>query len=231
MWLTDRRQLKAKMSDKSHKCIMVGYADNHSSDTYRVYDPETRKIRLTRDVKWAEWKRTDPSATMRIFEEDETHHRRNPVGISEEDSEDEDEPPGPVTIPPDEEKEDETGRKERDSATKRSKVERALARLDWMGDQPQVIENDDDESVDDSEHTHSVYATLSSDPGEPKTLKEALEGEDSEEWKISMSGEVMNFLRRGAWKKVPKAQVLREGRKATPTKIIFKVKDEQDGTK
>ena len=48
-----------------------------------------------------------------------------------------------------------------------------MARLDWMGDQPQVIEDDADENMDDSEHTHSVYATLSLDPGEAKTLKEA----------------------------------------------------------
>ena len=36
---------------------------------------------------------------------------------------------------------------------------------------------EDERAVDESEHTHSVYATLSSDSGEPKTLKEALEGE------------------------------------------------------
>ena len=33
----------------------MGYADDHSGDTFRFYNPETHKIILSRDVTWAEW--------------------------------------------------------------------------------------------------------------------------------------------------------------------------------
>jgi hypothetical protein len=46
-----------------------------------------------------------------------------------------------------------------------------------------------------------VYtATLSSDPGEPATYKQAMLGPESAKWKISIRQELMNFLSRNAWK-------------------------------
>ena len=49
------------MSNCGKQCIWVGYATEHAVRTYRVLNPETRKILLTRDViflgksygKWA----------------------------------------------------------------------------------------------------------------------------------------------------------------------------------
>ena len=56
---------------------------------------------------------------MRIFEQENPNHKRNPVGILEEDSDDEDTTPLPAIIPQDEgDEDDETGRKERDSTNK-----------------------------------------------------------------------------------------------------------------
>jgi len=40
----------------------------------------------------------------------------------------------------------------------------------------------------------------------------------------------MNFLKRDAWKKVPLSQVIAEGRRPVPTKTVFKIKHEHDGT-
>jgi len=77
---------------------MVGYADDHSGDTYRMYDPTTGQVRLTRDVSWAAWKRTDPAETLKIFEEDETTKNNAPVGAA-----DDDEPDVPITTTADDE--------------------------------------------------------------------------------------------------------------------------------
>ena len=38
------------MRDKSFMAIMVGYADNHKRDTYKSYNPETKRVVMTRDV-------------------------------------------------------------------------------------------------------------------------------------------------------------------------------------
>jgi len=50
------------------KCILVGYSDNHSSDTYQMYDPVTNAIRKKQDVHWAAWMQMDSMETMQIFE-------------------------------------------------------------------------------------------------------------------------------------------------------------------
>ncbi|KAA0058989.1 integrase [Cucumis melo var. makuwa] len=41
-------QLRGKLNDKSEKCIMVGYSEN--SKAYRLYNPVSRKIIISRDV-------------------------------------------------------------------------------------------------------------------------------------------------------------------------------------
>ncbi len=48
------RGLKGKLDRKSKKCIMVGYAENHTNDCYRLYNPETQRIILSRDIIWDE---------------------------------------------------------------------------------------------------------------------------------------------------------------------------------
>ena len=53
--------------DKTFKEIMVGYSDNHMRDTYKLYNPETKRVIITRDVKWVDWKMTDPADTLKMF--------------------------------------------------------------------------------------------------------------------------------------------------------------------
>ena len=55
------------MIGKKIKAIMVGYADNHTRDTYKLYKPETKRVIMTRDVKCADWKMTDPAETLKMF--------------------------------------------------------------------------------------------------------------------------------------------------------------------
>ncbi len=71
---------------------------------------------------------------------------------------------------------------------------------------------------------------ISSDPGLPKMLREALSRRDAEKWKEALASEILNFLKRDAWRRVPMSQVLWEGWKAIPTKPVFKIKNEQDGS-
>ena len=49
--VTLRDRKKSKIQDKGTTCI-VGYALDHTGDCYRMYNPETSKIHLTRDIKW-----------------------------------------------------------------------------------------------------------------------------------------------------------------------------------
>jgi hypothetical protein len=54
-YVTDRRKIKSKLAPNVIKCLFVGYAFNHSAHTYWLYNPKTRHIILSRDVRWDNW--------------------------------------------------------------------------------------------------------------------------------------------------------------------------------
>ena len=56
---------------RSDKCVLMGYANNHSRDTYRMYNLETSKIIETRDVTWDAWhgENDKPTTNMEIFDD------------------------------------------------------------------------------------------------------------------------------------------------------------------
>ena len=60
-------KIKNKIEERSMRCIMVGYSRNSSGYTYRLYNPTTKRIISSRDVKWADWKPTDPRTNMDVF--------------------------------------------------------------------------------------------------------------------------------------------------------------------
>jgi hypothetical protein len=41
-----------KLNDHGVQCMLVGYAPDHSGDTYRMWDPKTGGIHVSRDVIW-----------------------------------------------------------------------------------------------------------------------------------------------------------------------------------
>ena len=55
------------MKDEMYKAIMVGYSKNHTRDTYKLYNPETKRVIMSRDIKWKACKKIDPEETMKIF--------------------------------------------------------------------------------------------------------------------------------------------------------------------
>jgi hypothetical protein len=42
----------AKLEDRGLTCMFVGYAEDHSSDCYRMWDPKTNSVHVTRDIIW-----------------------------------------------------------------------------------------------------------------------------------------------------------------------------------
>ena len=82
-----------------------------------------------------------------------------------------------------------------------------------------------------TETTEQSYAvTIASDPGEPITLKEALAGPERKEWRKAAINEVMNFVKRGSWRKIHRTQVSKLGCQPIPLKWVFKKKNEHDGS-
>ena len=53
-YVTKQDKFKNKITYKISKAIMVGCTSNHTRNTYKLYNPETKRVILTRDVKWAD---------------------------------------------------------------------------------------------------------------------------------------------------------------------------------
>jgi hypothetical protein len=248
-YATIRRKFKGKWKEKSLRVIMVGYAKNHSADTYRLYNPQNKSIIESRDVVWSDWKRPDPKRTLSIFVKD-PDTLKEPVGIDDKEFVSEVKMPEipQINIPEDAAPDTAAGRNVGDAAVPvvqesdeeraakiASRLEREMRKLDvsWNPtakeamEKPTVVEQNNR-----SKQVHFVFNTeLSSDHGEPKELlSEALVGPEKEKWLPSAVNEIMNFISRGSWKKVPRSQARKSGKTILPTKWVFKKKDEQDGT-
>ena len=65
-YVTKRYKFNNKMIDKTFEAIMVGYTDNNTKDTYKLYNPDTKRFIMTRDVKWADWTMPDTSDTLKM---------------------------------------------------------------------------------------------------------------------------------------------------------------------
>ncbi|CAI7768149.1 unnamed protein product [Closterium sp. NIES-53] len=86
-----------------------------------------------------------------------------------------------------------------------------------------LIVGDDEES--DYDECAFVFFSPLEMPGEPATLKEALESSDAEEWKKAIESELKSIEENGTWELVE----LPEGRKAITSKWLFKIKSDADG--
>ncbi|CAI7918237.1 unnamed protein product [Closterium sp. NIES-54] len=86
-----------------------------------------------------------------------------------------------------------------------------------------LIVGDDVES--DYEECAFAFFSPVEMPGEPATLKEALESNDAEEWKKAMESELKSIEENGTWELVE----LPEGRKAITSKWLFMIKSDADG--
>ena len=46
------KKMRSKLDDRGKTCMFVGYADDHTKDLYRFLNIHTRRIILSRDVRW-----------------------------------------------------------------------------------------------------------------------------------------------------------------------------------
>ena len=44
-----------------YKAIMIGYTDNHTRNTYKLYNTEIKRVIMTRYVEWEERKMKYPA--------------------------------------------------------------------------------------------------------------------------------------------------------------------------
>jgi len=47
-----RNKFTKKIDDRGCICMFVGYPENHYDDTFRMWDPRSRRVHITRDISW-----------------------------------------------------------------------------------------------------------------------------------------------------------------------------------
>jgi hypothetical protein len=316
-----RETLKTKFAHNGTKLVHVGQAINRPGDTYRMYNPATKKCSNTRDITWMAFTRPDPKRDLSIFIKDPS------LTVSSVGIEDREVPDLPQAVTPRAEAQVGTANLEIDAIptvatigtpprrarlqaitqnlpdvtpdvptlplartdrepmrqpildpiprrmTTRSqqgknttetvptfqqrdkvaKVNRELRRLsaptvpdptsaevplESMATQP--IENDDPHAQDSTEQVNFIFSewimktesiAIKDDYATPRNIKEALSEPWAQEWIPSVKNEIMNFIKRGSWKFVPKSLPKSLNRKVMKTTAVFKVKDEPDGSK
>ena len=50
--VTLKSKMNPKMANKGKACMFVGYAPQHAEGVYRMWDPTTKRIHVTRDIVW-----------------------------------------------------------------------------------------------------------------------------------------------------------------------------------
>lgn len=83
------KQSRRKLNDKSKKLLMVGYQGDSSN--YRLYDPETKRVIMSRDVVFDEFhddqtSRTD-SPELRVLRLSKSEREKKVVEVSEDEEE------------------------------------------------------------------------------------------------------------------------------------------------
>ena len=61
------KKMRSKLDDRGKTCMLVGYADGHSRDMNRFLNIHTRRIIISRDVRWLNiiWKHLQKEKYLR----------------------------------------------------------------------------------------------------------------------------------------------------------------------
>ena len=241
------RTKQPKLEPKAMKCVMIGYSNDHSGDTYRMYNPETKKVLQSRDIKWADWhgvsKPTDGISGVfnpdgfgieEIFEKDEetqvlpTLIPDNNTSVGHIDTSSTVSTAGRNTVPVSALK----------PATIKSSCELKNLGLNEPLELPimhstlspttsTLVEDEEDVPTAPTMEVHYIYSSsLASDPGEPKGYAAAMKGDERARWIPAIKSEIENFYKRNVWTKFPRSKL--NGRKPLGNRWVFKKKHEQD---
>lgn len=257
-YVTDRKKIKAKLDVRATKCVFIGYAVDHSGDTYKFYNPETKSTFLSRDVhQWMEWHgRITATDDMDLFTELEKLKQDSiilpetpviPILTDADFPEDaaidqvpaltQEAVPADATSVPTEDSTDVVPPARRNLAASFGEGAITRSRTRHVSYADVCHRSDDMEDIfdfdlhlsDEIMELLAMSATLQSDPQLGVPKNfKELLKLNNKDWFKSLNGELENFLSREAWEFLQR-KALPPGRKTLRCRWIFKEK--LDGTK
>ena len=218
-WMTKRNKIKTKWQPKAVRVTRVGYAEDHSSDSYIVWKHDTDKYVVSRDVKWDEPRRfrkltleqtaRDPKATVTADKWEVQTKNQFDALVSDSESEDDDDSESQAS-------EDELenppqqigGRKERE-LKKLTDSFNTGAILPRTRQQARVAE----------------VNNIAVPERDPENDREAWNSPDAKHWRQGTMNEYDGFFKIGTWKVTKtKDVILQHGNKPLSTKNVYKKK-------
>ena len=224
------KKMRSKLDDRGKTCMFVGYAENHAKDVYRFLNIHTKRIILSRDVRWLNiiWKRyKDKSIYAR---------KQAELFLDEEEISIEDE----VYFEDPKDKSMEDGNNTDIQKKLGIDINMIGAREETLGktrSETKELSSPTNESMERADLTMEDWiqetcfiSAVTSGPNEPKTFQEAWHSpvkEERENWQKAIRKEIKNMIERGVWRKVDRKNIP-NNRRLIGNKWVFKIK--RDGT-
>ena len=229
------KKMRSKLDNRGKTCMFVGYADDHTKDVYRFLNIHTKKIILSRDVRWLNvmWKRYKKKSI----------YARSRVELfldEEESSLEDDKSFGESSIKEIMEASDEDGNNTETQRKLGIDINMIGAREETLGrtrSETKSLSSPTNESMERADFTLEEWiqetcliSAVTSGPSEPKTFQEAWHSpvkEERENWQKAIRKEIKSMIERGVWRKVDRKNIP-NNRRLIGNKWVFKIK--RDGT-
>ena len=229
------KKMGSKLGNRGKTCMLVGYADDHTKDVYRFLNIHTKRIILSRDVRWINvmWKRYKKKSI----------YARSRVELfldEEESSLEDDKSFGDLSIKEIMEVSDDDGNNTETQNKLGIDINMIGAREETLGrtrSETKSLSSPTNESMERADFTleESIQETcsisaVSSGPNERKTFQEAWHSPVEEErnnWQIAIRKEIKSMIERGVWRKVDRKNIP-NNRRLIGNKWVFKIT--RDGT-
>ena len=228
------KKMRSKLVDRGKTCMFVGYAEDHTKDVYRFMNIHTRRIIISRDVRWLNiiWKQ---------YKKKSIYARRQvELFLDEEERSLEDERSfGENSI---EEIEEESESDGNDTETQKKlgiDINMIGAREKTLGktrSETKELSSPTNESMERADLTmedwiqETCLISAVTSPTEPKTFQEAwhypVETERNN-WRAAIRKEIRSMIERGVWRKTDRKKIP-NNRRLIGNKSVFKRK--RDGT-
>ena len=229
------KKMRSKLDNRGKTCMFVGYADDHTKDVYRFLSIHTKRIILSRDVRWLNimWKRYKKK---RIYA-----RSRVELFLDEEESSLEDDKSfGEISIKEIVEGSEDDGNNTETQRKLGIDINMIGAREETLGrtrSETKEMSSPTNESMERADLTLEdwiqetcLISAVTSGPTEPKTFQEAWHSPVEEErnnWQMAIRKEIKSMIDRGVWRKVDRKNIP-NNRRLIGKKWVFKIK--RDGT-
>jgi hypothetical protein len=229
----DKTSGKGKFDSRSKKCIFIGYSVQ--SKTYRLWDPEARKVIRRRLVTFTGRNQAENDFTDFMDEEIFKKNPENAIEFNVPETQKEDKQTETCDLEEDGETlvEEENGEEitvimkrglGRPKKVVTGKRGRPRKLFNMIEVNEQEVEPEEQEENHENEELHDVAGLI--EFGDPQTVSEALSSPEAADWKKAMNAEYEALKRNQTWIIVDRPQ----GKKTVESRWVLRTKLKKDGS-